>query len=68
MPTRPEAAAEPETQYEYVPIKDRDAAERPREKLLKNGPATLSDGRMCSSACRGSGAKSATRSWSKTRA
>ena len=46
MPTTFESAAEPEIQYDYVPIKDRDEAERPREKLLKNGPGVLSDAEL----------------------
>lgn len=41
-----ETAAEPDIQYDYVPIKDRDEAERPREKLLKNGAGSLSDAEL----------------------
>ncbi len=46
MPATSDSTAEPEIQYDYVPLKDRDEAERPREKLLKNGPAALSDAEL----------------------
>ncbi|HYE96471.1 MAG TPA: DNA repair protein RadC [Rubricoccaceae bacterium] len=39
-------SAEPEVQYDYVPLKRRDEAERPREKLLQHGPAALSDAEL----------------------
>ena len=39
-------SAEPDIQYDYVPINKRDEAERPREKLLKHGPAGLSDAEL----------------------
>lgn len=39
-------ADEPEVGYAYVPIKRRDAADRPREKLLTHGPAALSDAEL----------------------
>ncbi len=46
MPTTFDSAAEPDILYDYVPLKDRDEAERPREKLLKSGPGTLSDAEL----------------------
>ncbi len=39
-------AAEPEIHYDYVPLNKRDEAERPREKLLKHGPAALADAEL----------------------
>ena len=39
-------AAEPEIHYDYVPINKRDEAERPREKLLKQGPSALADAEL----------------------
>ncbi|NNF59538.1 MAG: DNA repair protein RadC [Rhodothermaceae bacterium] len=39
-------SAEPDIQYDYVPINKRDEAERPREKLLKHSPAGLSDAEL----------------------
>lgn len=37
---------EPEVHYDYVPIRDRPEADRPREKLLAQGPAALSDAEL----------------------
>lgn len=37
---------EPDVQYDYVPIRDRPEADRPREKLLAQGPAALSDAEL----------------------
>ena len=37
---------EPEVQFDYVPIKERPEADRPREKLLAQGPAALSDAEL----------------------
>lgn len=37
---------EPEVQYDYVAIKDRPEAERPRERLLARGAATLTDAEL----------------------
>jgi DNA repair protein RadC len=42
----PDPAAEPEIRYDYVPLNKRDESERPREKLLKGGPAALSDAEL----------------------
>ena len=42
----PIPSAEPDVHYGYVPLKDRDEAERPREKLLKRGPSVLSDAEL----------------------
>ncbi len=42
----PPESGEPEIRYDYVPLNKRDEAERPREKLLKGGPATLSDAEL----------------------
>ncbi|MDX1440774.1 MAG: UPF0758 domain-containing protein, partial [Rubricoccaceae bacterium] len=39
-------ASEPEVRFNYVPIKNRDEAERPREKLHKYGPSSLSDAEL----------------------
>jgi len=39
-------ADEPEVQYDYVPIKERPEADRPREKLLVHGPGVLSDAEL----------------------
>lgn len=41
-----EKTAEPEIRYDYVPIKDREEAERPRERLHKYGPSRLSDAEL----------------------
>ena len=35
-----------EVQVDYVPIRERPEADRPREKLLSRGPATLSDAEL----------------------
>ena len=37
---------EPEVRYDYVPIRERPEADRPREKLLSQGPAALSDAEL----------------------
>ena len=37
---------EPEVQYDYVPLRDRPEADRPREKLLARGAATLTDAEL----------------------
>jgi DNA repair protein RadC len=42
----PRDSGEPEIRYDYVPLNKRDEAERPREKLLKQGPAALSDAEL----------------------
>jgi DNA repair protein RadC len=42
----PHDSGEPEVRYDYVPLNKRDEAERPREKLLKGGPAALSDAEL----------------------
>ena len=37
---------EPDVQFDYVPIRERPEADRPREKLLARGPAALSDAEL----------------------
>ena len=50
QPGLPDAALhepdEPEIVYDYVPIKDRPEADRPRERLLARGAATLTDAEL----------------------
>jgi DNA repair protein RadC len=42
----PDEPDEPEVQYDYVPIRDRPEADRPREKLLARGPSVLTDAEL----------------------